>query len=119
MEVVRTTSGGDLNKTQEFARLFMAPGTAHCGMRTDGFFDAVVKWVEMGQAPATVAHQVSAQMARPLCPHPTVAVYKGAGSTDDAANFFCGSDQGTVKDDEDAARRGNQRVFGKPFLPVP
>ena len=84
-EVVRTTSGGDLNKTQEFARLFMAPDTAHCGMRTDGFFDAVVKWVEMGQAPATVAHQVSAQTARPLCPHPTVAVYKGAGSTDDAA----------------------------------
>ena len=117
-EVVRTTSSGDLNKTQDFARLFMAPGTAHCGMRTDGFFDAVVQWVEHGLAPGTVEHQVSAQTVRPLCPHPAVAVYKGTGSTDEAANFFCGTDQAVVKDDEDAARRGNQRVFGLPFLPV-
>jgi feruloyl esterase len=24
-----------------------------------------------------------------LCPYPQVAVYKGSGSTDDAANFAC------------------------------
>jgi hypothetical protein len=28
-------------------------------------------------------------MTRPLCPYPQVAVYKGAGSTKDAANFSC------------------------------
>jgi feruloyl esterase len=28
-------------------------------------------------------------MTRPLCPFPQVAKYKGAGSTDDAANFAC------------------------------
>jgi feruloyl esterase len=26
---------------------------------------------------------------RPLCPYPQVAVYKGTGGTDDAANFVC------------------------------
>ena len=29
------------------------------------------------------------KMTRPLCPYPQVAAYKGAGSTDDAANFVC------------------------------
>ncbi len=28
-------------------------------------------------------------MTRPLCPYPKVAVYKGIGSTNDAANFAC------------------------------
>jgi len=28
-------------------------------------------------------------MTRPLCPYPQVAVYKGSGSTNDAANFTC------------------------------
>jgi feruloyl esterase len=28
-------------------------------------------------------------MTRPLCPYPQVAVYKGSGSTIDAANFSC------------------------------
>ena len=28
-------------------------------------------------------------MTRPLCPYPQVAVYKGVGSTNDAANFSC------------------------------
>jgi hypothetical protein len=27
---------------------------------------------------------------RPLCPYPQTAIYKGSGSTDDAANFRCG-----------------------------
>ena len=27
------------------------------------------------------------QRTRPLCPYPTLAKYKGSGSTDDAANF--------------------------------
>ena len=26
---------------------------------------------------------------RPLCPYPKVAVYKGQGNTNDAANFVC------------------------------
>jgi feruloyl esterase len=26
---------------------------------------------------------------RPLCPYPQIAMYTGAGSVDDAANFVC------------------------------
>jgi len=29
-------------------------------------------------------------VSRPLCPYPQVALYKGQGSTDEAANFSCG-----------------------------
>ncbi|MDE3171205.1 MAG: tannase/feruloyl esterase family alpha/beta hydrolase, partial [Acidobacteriota bacterium] len=28
---------------------------------------------------------------RPLCPYPQVAIYKGSGDTNDAANFVCGN----------------------------
>jgi hypothetical protein len=27
---------------------------------------------------------------RPVCPYPQVAIYKGSGDTNDAANFKCG-----------------------------
>jgi feruloyl esterase len=45
---------------------------------------------------------------RPLCPYPQVAVYKGKGSTNDAANFKCrkpkhkkhGDDDGDDDDDD-------------------
>ena len=44
--VVNTVDGGDVTKTQEWMRLFMAPGVSHCGMDTGVFFDALVAWVE-------------------------------------------------------------------------
>ena len=100
---------GGLAKTQQFARLFMAPGVGHCGGGTgpapQGQFDAVVKWVEKGTAPASITAArgtggggpfgappgatPATPMTRPLCPYPAVAHYKGKGSTDDAANFSC------------------------------
>eukprot|EP01043_Picozoa_sp_COSAG02_P073540 COSAG02_NODE_14342_length_1282_cov_1.686391_2_plen_129_part_01 len=89
-QVVKVTDGGDLSATQKWFRFFMAPGIAHCGMDTSPYFDAVVAWVENGTTPATILHQVSAKTARPLCPHPHVAVYKGSGSPDDPTNFACG-----------------------------
>jgi len=49
-----------------------------------------------------------------------VAVYKGSGSTDDAANFACGDNLPSVAvDTEDANTRVNIRLFGKPFVPSP
>eukprot|EP01052_Picozoa_sp_SAG31_P033079 SAG31_NODE_3693_length_3983_cov_2.012358_7_plen_99_part_01 len=39
-----STVGGGLPQVQNFARLFMAPGIAHCGMDTAPFFKAVVTW---------------------------------------------------------------------------
>ena len=43
---------------------------------------------------------------RPLCAYPRTAVYKGTGSTDDAANFDCRKpsqkgDDGNQDDEED------------------
>lgn len=104
---------GGLKKTQEFARLFMAPGVGHCsggnGPAPQGQFDAVVNWVEKGIAPEKIPASrggpggargagppargggapAASPMTRPLCPYPAVAKYKGTGSTDDAANFSC------------------------------
>jgi hypothetical protein len=56
-------------------------------------FRALIAWSEKGQAPADItASQIvngAVTRPRPLCPYPQVAKYKGAGSTDEAANFVC------------------------------
>ena len=84
-------------KTADSVRLFMVPGMGHCaGGEGTGVFDTVSvmeEWVEKGRAPAQiVASRVldgKVERTRPLCPYPQVAVYKGSGSTDEAANFVC------------------------------
>jgi feruloyl esterase len=89
---------GGPNKTSEFARLFLAPGVAHCaggeGPNPYGQLDALLSWVEQGKAPETMTaarrdQAGSITRSRPLCQYPLVARYKGTGSTDDAANFAC------------------------------
>ena len=49
---------GGYEHTQEFARLFMAPGVGHCGggdgPQPQGLFEAVVDWVEHGKAPEQI-----------------------------------------------------------------
>ena len=35
---------------------------------------------------------------RPLCPYPQTAIYNGSGSTDDAANFYCGGNLETSEE---------------------
>ncbi len=98
-----------------FLRLYMVPGMQHCGNGPGpDFFGqslnplvpedpehnmllALGAWVERGAAPAAIiatkfAGAQSAQtitMTRPLCPYPQVAVYRGVGNTNDAANFSC------------------------------
>jgi hypothetical protein len=89
--------GGGYAQTQQFYRHFMAPGVAHCGggagPQPQNMFQAVVNWVENGQAPATLlatkALPGGGTQSRPLCPYPAFAKYVGSGSTDDAANFVC------------------------------
>jgi hypothetical protein len=89
---------GGAKKTAEFARFFLAPGVSHCGGGAGpepyGQLDAAVSWVEDGKAPETLTAAKRDQTgaitrSRPLCQYPLVAKYKGAGSTDDAANFVC------------------------------
>jgi feruloyl esterase len=83
-----------LEKTREFFRLFMAPGGS--GSNGPDSFDSLPyleRWVEHGIPPKSIlaSHKTNdvVDRTRPLCPYPEVAVYKGSGSTDEAANFVC------------------------------
>jgi hypothetical protein len=88
----------DFSGVQKFYRLFRAPGVGHCGggagPQPQGLFDALVNWVENKVPPKTITATVTTggvvTRTRPLCPYPQTAIYKGSGSTDDAANFTCG-----------------------------
>jgi feruloyl esterase len=90
---------GGQQKTQEFLRLFMAPGMTHCqGGDGPNEFDALTaleRWRENKVAPekiiATHATRGAIDNTRPLCPYPQAAIYKGTGNTTDAANFVCGN----------------------------
>ena len=90
-------------QAQDFARLFVVPGMNHCsgGPATDQFdaFGALVAWVEKGEAPATLTATVNPEnrslpadwsktRSRPLCPWPSVAIYK-AGDIEVASSFAC------------------------------
>jgi feruloyl esterase len=93
--------------TDQFFRLFMAPGVYHCGSPEVGVegtttgpgpntFDmltALENWVEGGVAPDRIiaSHSTGGVVdrTRPLCPYPLEAQYVGTGSIDDAVNFVC------------------------------
>ena len=112
-EVIGLQPGPDRQaRTQEFYRLFMAPGMAHChgGIGPVNFggldhhplptvdadhdlLEALDRWVEKGVAPERViatqftdSHKPQRQM--PLCPYPKVATYV-AGDVNQAASFAC------------------------------
>lgn len=87
-------SSGHFTPTQQFYRLFMAPGGA--GSKGPGTFDSLPyleNWVERGIPPTSIvaSHFTNGVVdrTRPLCPYPAFEVYLGSGSTDDAANFEC------------------------------
>jgi feruloyl esterase len=100
---------GTADQTEEYARLFLVPGMSHCsnGPATDQFdmLEALVGWVEKGQAPEQVIASARGANAnvpntdlpvswdsartRPLCPYPGVARYDGSGDIEDASSFTC------------------------------
>jgi Tannase and feruloyl esterase len=111
-EAVRTKMGRQ--EADSFLRLFMVPGMQHCGggpgpdiFGQAGFsspndsqhnmYLALEQWVEKGTAPTSViaakqpGEGSAVKLTRPLCAYPQVAHYKGAGDTNDAANFVCGA----------------------------
>ncbi|HEY3134889.1 MAG TPA: tannase/feruloyl esterase family alpha/beta hydrolase, partial [Blastocatellia bacterium] len=115
--VVKKMGERDANS---FIRLFMVPGMQHCNggpgpnrfgatvtrAQSDPQHDmtlALERWVEEGVAPDYIiaskreSNDPTKPVARtrPLCPFPQVARYKGSGSTDDAANFVCSSENNT------------------------
>lgn len=93
---VRAKMGVD--KVQDFARLYMAPGMAHCGggVGPDSFdaLPLLQRWVEVGVPPdrliaAKLGPGGRPTRTRPLCPFPQIAVYDGKGDSDSAGNFMC------------------------------
>jgi feruloyl esterase len=89
---------GGARRTNEFIRLFMAPGVAHCGggagPAPTGQLEALLAWVEEGKAPESLRATRPGQGGAPartrtICTYPLVPKYKGSGSTDEAANFSC------------------------------
>lgn len=104
-ETVRKKMGG--GKTDNFSRLYMAPGLSHCvggpGPNSFDMLEAVSAWVEKGQAPDRIIATkfdndyaglldmpgANVVRTRPLCAYPKVATWDGKGSTDEAASFSC------------------------------
>lgn len=85
-------AGGE-EKTDEFYRVFMAPGLGHCGngpgpqiLRDN--LAPLVKWVEKGKAPETVLFSGNGQ-SRNLCKFPKELEYSGCGNVSDAASWKC------------------------------
>jgi feruloyl esterase len=95
---------------ENFARLYMAPGMAHCtgGEGADSFGQSPAKpqgdaghdlltaldaWRDQGHAPAAIIATKfdasgTAQFARPLCPYPAKSSYAG-GDAKDPRSFRC------------------------------
>ena len=84
-------------KQDDFVRLFMAPGMQHCGggpgPNQINYMAVMERWRENNQTPASIeAFHVTnnrVDMTRPICAYPQIAIYKGTGSSNDAANFTC------------------------------
>ena len=115
-------------QAESFIRLYMVPGMQHCfpgpgpnsfgqaGHTTAkgteyGIYDDLEQWVENGTTPGEIIATKyveddvakGVQMTRPLCPYPQIAKYKGAGNTNDSANFACAA----ATDLSDATDRTN------------
>jgi len=109
-----------LRRTQEFARLFLFPGVAHCGsgagpgtLEGDTLppaapgtgnntieriaLDPLVQWVEHRVPPDRItAYKVTSAGAtlfsRPVCPYPELPRYRGVGDPTKARSFVCAGD---------------------------
>ncbi len=100
-------SGGP---AKDFVRFYEMPGMGHCsgGPTVDqaDFVTPLVAWVEKGIAPEALVAKArgtgnaggvntelpvgwAADRARPLCPYPSIAIYKGRGSLELASSFRC------------------------------
>ena len=116
---------------QDFYRLFMVPGMAHCGGgpganafgngrngpnpsdAADDLLSALDRWVENRDAPDTIIATKYVNddptqgiaFQRPLCPFPQIAKYKGSGSATSAASFACVKPDHGKDHDKEASNR--------------
>lgn len=112
---------GSRAATQDFLRLFLMPGVAHCGNGPGpSQFDAIGAldaWVDQGRAPDRLiaSHLTNGKpdRTRPLCPYPQHARYNGHGSTDEAASFACASEVPPVDPDAGFWLKSLQQLDGR------
>ena len=86
-------ANGGVSKAQDFFRLFMVPGMAHCaggpGAWVTDYIDPLIKWVEQGDAPDhIIGSRPDGAFERPQCVYPKLARFDG-GSTAEASSFSC------------------------------
>jgi len=114
-----------LRRTQEFARLFLAPGVGHCGGGAGaGTFDPVIpveQWVDQGIAPdqiivSKVVNGVTT-FTRPLCPYPKLPRYSGVGDPTQASSFNCVADEGHDDNQPPAPKYLNDQ-HNYPIVPI-
>lgn len=93
-EQMKYVMGAD--KVDQFTRLYLFPGVAHCGggegPNTFDIMTTVMAWAETGTKPGKIVASIvnssgQTTRTRPVFPYPSVAHYTGSGSTDDASNF--------------------------------
>jgi feruloyl esterase len=114
-----SNSAKSVTQTQQFARLFMAPGMWHCkdGPGPNAFggsiqqqaptydpkydlLSGLTQWVERGTPPQSVIAtkyvgdlaQSGIAMQRPLCPYPQFPQYNGTGNSTVAQSYKCSGD---------------------------
>jgi tannase/feruloyl esterase len=102
---------GGLTEVQKFYRFFPYPGNGHCGpnsfppsfgvpnpqpnapwINSNDLFNALVNWVENGQAPAELTAwngpNDTGTFSRPICEYPDTLSYRG-GPISNATSFTC------------------------------
>jgi pimeloyl-ACP methyl ester carboxylesterase len=90
----------------EFARLYLVPGVAHCGGGEGNdnidLVSPIAGWVEQGTAPGSVmTYKLDSAgtrtASRPVYPYPAVARYSGSGDWHDGANYVSGAPRYNVR----------------------
>jgi feruloyl esterase len=96
--VIERDTRTDNGTIDDFFRLFLAPGAAHCliggyGPVPTDPLSALVDWVENGIVPdvlpAAWAGQNETAISRNLCPWPRMPTYNGYGNVMVASSFYC------------------------------
>ncbi|MFF4622664.1 tannase/feruloyl esterase family alpha/beta hydrolase [Nonomuraea jabiensis] len=90
---------GGARRVDDFYRLFLAPGVAHCagetstGPKPTDDLGALTAWVEQGKAPQTLKAAITDSsgrtVTRELCRYPLVSRYSGHGDPADAGSYSC------------------------------
>ncbi|MFJ1791134.1 tannase/feruloyl esterase family alpha/beta hydrolase [Kitasatospora griseola] len=88
---VEARMGGSA-KVDDFYRVFLAPGVAHCSLNGADDLAALTAWVEQGRAPgvlhATLPTADGRNVAREVCRYPMVSRY-AHGDPNAASSFRC------------------------------